>query len=96
MGIYPSKSTAFKQNSSINLRNTSFLISFLLLFASTTGAFVYLAQTNIERVNNFYIALTELACINSFLITWQKVPNKIQLIRKMEKFVKKSELLICK
>lgn len=93
MGIYPSQSTVSSRRSSINLRNISFLISFLLLFASTTGSFWFLAQTNIERVNNFYIALTELACINNFLETWRNVPNKIQLVGKMEKFVKKSEFI---
>lgn len=93
MGIYPSQSvdTAAHRNSSINIRNVSFLISFLLLFASTTGAFWFLAQTKIERVNNFYIALTELACINSFIITWHKVANKMQLVGKIEKFIEKRE-----
>ena len=93
MGIYPSQWAFDQRNRSINLRNVSFLISFLVLFISTAGAFLFIAKTTMEYSDNFFIALTELACTNSFLIVWWKATNIAELMQNSENYIKKSELI---
>lgn len=88
MGIYPLQSD---QNCTINLRNVFFSMSFFLLFASTMGYFLFKSTGLIERSETLYVSLTELACINNFIITAWKIVNLRIFIDQLEKFIEKSK-----
>lgn len=88
MGIYPLQ---FDQKCSINLRNVFFSMSFFLLFASTMGYFLFESTDLIERSETLYVSLTELACINNFIITAWKMVNFRIFIDQLEGFVEKSK-----
>lgn len=88
MGIYPLQSN---RNCSINRRNLFFSMSYFLLFASTMGYFLFESTDLIERSETLYVSLTELACINNFVITAWKMVNFHMFIDRIEEFIKKSK-----
>lgn len=93
LGIYPSQSN---QNYSFNIRSICILFSMIGVFFSTATFFLFNAENIVEfsdAFKAFYISSSEISFITCFLVNIFNIRDILELIKKWEKLLQKSEFM---
>lgn len=91
MGIYSAQSS---QKCSLNGKNFVFFAFLIVIVVSSTGFFLFRAQTISEYVFSFYLIITGLSGTIAFLITIWNRANIFEIMEKLENFIEKRKYSI--
>lgn len=80
---------------SLNVKIQFFLINTLQTLIASTAFFSFKANTIQLLADSFYVSLTHAVALFYISITIWKVADILQLIDKCEKFIEKSESMLC-
>lgn len=95
VGIHPLQ-TQNVQFSSVNWRNFSALLSFVILFFASTAYLFTEAESFVEYSQSFYVSSALVGFFTGMSVTVSKMANVFILIEKFGEFVEKSKKKIWK